>query len=302
MIIKDGAQVQDTALIRPSGSQQAWLDVPSDTAGELQRMGETLGLDAKIIDEIRLDGERAQLQDRDELLLMLIFIPEDEHLKPMFLILGPNLLITVHRDPITLVSDLAKEVAKKAELFDSPAYLLYEVLERAADLYLERLDVADARFDDLEETVLNGQDRAREIFALRHELHRSRQVLADLRRMAARLSRRKFASEGGEPNLFVDVYEGFYHVMDNIDSLRDNLTGLVDLQLNQRSTRLNEIMKFLTIFSTIFLPLSFITGFLGMNLHPMPELTAPYSQEFTMALMGIVVLSMLYIFKRRKWM
>ncbi len=109
-----------------------------------------------------------------------------------------------------------------------------------------------------------------------------RRILADMRGMAARLSRRDFRdSADGTPdaNIFVDVYDRFCHVMDNIDSLRDNLTGLVGLHLNQRSTRMNEIMKFLTIFSTIFLPLSFITGFLGMNSNPCRSWPTPTGRK-----------------------
>ncbi|MDA8194549.1 MAG: hypothetical protein M0Z53_11230 [Thermaerobacter sp.] len=89
--------------------------------------------------------------------------------------------------------------------------------------------------------------------------------------------------------------------MDNVDGLRDNLTGLVDLQLNQHSTRLNEVMKFLTIFSTIFLPLSFLTGFLGMNLRDMSELGWPHVQPLTIAVMMTVAASMLMFFKRKGW-
>ena len=159
------------------------------------------------------------------------------------------------------------------------------------------MDQYEEQFDALEEAVLDGEDRAHDIFSLHHQLHRLRGVLADMRRIAARLSRQQFAPTASgmeDANIFVDVYDGFYHVIDNIDSLRDNLTGLVDLPLNQRATRLNEIMKFLTIFPTIFLPLSFLTGFLGMNLHSMPELGIPFGQELTILIMVLVAVGMLW--------
>ncbi|NMP24765.1 magnesium transporter CorA family protein [Sulfobacillus harzensis] len=302
MFIKEGNVVRQTALREPSKTEKAWVD---QAFQDLEKTLALLHWPSTAAREVDPHPDRAQLTYADDLLVLSVFTPEGDHLLPFSVILGPGIMVTLHDQPIQVIADLAKELPTKPELLESAHYLLYDLLERLADSYLERMDAYEEAFDELEEAILDGQDRAREVFRLRRELHHMRGILADMRRMAARLSRRDFRdSADGTPdaNIFVDVYDGFYHVMDNIDSLRDNLTGLVDLQLNQRSTRMNEIMKFLTIFSTIFLPLSFITGFLGMNLKSMPELAIPYGQEMTLLLMLLLAGTMLYIFKRRGWM
>ncbi len=306
MILKDGQHLTEAALARPQDNQKAWIDVGGPGGPSLEDVIHVLGWDPVILHQLQLTPDRAQFQYAGDLLLMAVFVPVNEDTRPLAIILGPGVLVTIHQETLPLLEDIAKELPQKVELLESAHYLLYEILERTADAFLERMDSYEEQFDALEEAILDGQDRARQVFALRHTLHHLRGVLADMRRIAARLSRRQFRtsteSAESDASIFVDVYDGFYHVIDNLDSLRDNLTGLVDLQLNQRSTRLNEIMKFLTIFSTIFLPITFITGFFGMNLKPMPELTIPYSQELTVALMLAIAVGMLYVFKRRGWL
>lgn len=305
MLIKDQDQVREAPLARPQSGEKVWIDVVPGDKDSIHETIQVLQWDSNLQSILGAVHERAQLQYVGAVLVLTVLVPgDDREMSVVDILLGPDVLVTIHRSPVPLLTLLAQELQDKPHLLDSAHYLLYEILERISDSFLEMMDHYEEEFDELEDSVLNGHDRAHDVFGLRHQLHRIRSVLADMRRIAARLSRRQFTTSDGEvgANIFVDVYDGFYHVMDNIDSLRDNLTGLVDLQLNQRGTRLNEIMKFLTIFSTIFLPLSFITGFFGMNLKSMPELAIPYGQEFTLLLMISVVVSMLWVFKRRHWL
>lgn len=306
MLVKENNAIVEKALSAPNPGQKAWIDVDARDTNAWHQVLAILAWDQGALGVIDLSSERAQMQLFGPLSVLSVFVPEGDAIKNFTIILGPNVLVTAHREPLDLTADLARDLPSRPQLLDSAHYLLYELLERVSDQFLELLDRDEEEFDAMEESVLNGQDRAHDVFALRHRLHHLRSILADLRRIAARLSRRQFTASGtgeSDANIFVDVYDGFYHVIDNIDSLRDNLTGLVDLQLNQRSTRLNEIMKFLTIFSTIFLPLSFITGFFGMNfIKSMPELNIPFGQELVLMLMMAVAGVMLWVFKRRKWL
>ena len=185
--------------------------------------------------------------------------------------------------------------------YGSNTHLAYRLCLQIADSFRDAADTFEEAFDQLEDDVLDHQDRSHQVFQMRRELHLLRRQIAEERRIAAQLAREEWAeAQSGSP--FLDVYEALYHVIDNIDSLRDNLTGLVDLQLNQRSMRMNEVMKLLTIFSTVFLPLSFITGFFGMNFHSMvPELSIAHGQLWVLGLMVAVAATMLTYFKRRHW-
>lgn len=306
MFLKHGNTVSAVEIKPLDGrtDDRAWIDVASDSADDVASVLRQLGWDPLLGRELAEDTARARLEYRGDLLILSIFVAEGDDLKRLDIAVGPHTILTRHHGPLTLIEDLERDVPSKPGLLESAHYLLYEIMERVGDGFLERMDAYEEQFDQLEEEILDGQDRARAVFSLRRKLHGLRGVLADMRRIAARLSRRQFSGEDSNPagsSLFVDVYDSLYHVMDNIDSLRDNLTGLVDLQLNQRSTRLNEIMKFLTIFSTIFLPITFVTGFFGMNLRSMPELGVPYGQEYTILFMLAIAVGMLYVFRRRGW-
>lgn len=305
MFVCEESMVREGPLAAPKSNQKVWIDVLGDGSPPIPEVLAALGWDSHLGQTLVRPIERSQMQYVDGLLFLSVFVSADEALQSLHLVLGPHVIVTVHQQPLQILRDIAEELPQKVELLDSAHYLLYEILERISDGFLEQMDAYEEQFDNLEEDILDGHDRARDVFALRRELHHRRGILADMRRVAARLARRSFSGNSAgvsDSSIFVDVYDGFYHVMDNIDSLRDNLTGLVDLQLNQRSMRLNEIMKFLTIFSTIFLPLTFITGFFGMNLHSMPELAVPFGQEYTIALMLLIVVGMLYVFKRKHWL
>ena len=98
-----------------------------------------------------------------------------------------------------------------------------------------------------------------------------------------------------------DIYDHTIQAIDTIETYRDMLSGMLDIYLSSVSYKLNEIMKVLTIVSTIFIPLTFIVGLYGMNFQFMPELKSPWGYPAILLLMVIVSLSMLYYFKKKKW-
>jgi magnesium transporter len=100
----------------------------------------------------------------------------------------------------------------------------------------------------------------------------------------------------------VDVFDHLSRVVDSIDMFRDSLNGLLDMQISMKTDRMNEIMKTLTIWSTIFLPLSFVVGLYGMNLKGIPEYDWNFGYAYVWAVMIIVVLAMIVFFKKKKWM
>ncbi|HEY3429839.1 MAG TPA: CorA family divalent cation transporter, partial [Cyclobacteriaceae bacterium] len=106
-----------------------------------------------------------------------------------------------------------------------------------------------------------------------------------------------------EANLryFSDVYDHTVHLIDSLDTYKDLTSSLLDIHINTMNTKMNEVMKLLTIITTIFIPLSFIAGIYGMNFDVMPELRWQYGYPAVLIAMGAVVAGMLYFFKRRRW-
>ena len=99
-----------------------------------------------------------------------------------------------------------------------------------------------------------------------------------------------------------DVYDHTIQVIDTIESFRDIISGMMDLYLSTVSNRMNEVMKVLTIIATIFIPLTFVAGIYGMNFKFMPELDWKWSYPILWILLIVIFVSMLFYFKRKKWL
>jgi len=129
-----------------------------------------------------------------------------------------------------------------------------------------------------------------------------RKSIWPLREVLSRLSRDESTLISEETRLYLrDVYDHAIHVMDSIDTIRELLVSMLDLYLSSISKRMNEIMKVLTIFATLFMPLTFIVGVYGMNFDVMPELRWRWGYPAVMALMLVIVVGLLVFFRRRRW-
>lgn len=299
MHIVEGKSLSESDWPSIAENDLTWID--SADATNRDALAKRLNLDPMLLDTIRRAQNRPLLMTRGESFLLEILARRDRDFEPLFIATGPHWVWTSHQGPIPCLANLIAEVRAGSLSGEvTVSQVVYEILEQVADDYVSMLDKFEERFDQLEDAILEGKNRAREVFEMRRELHELRKRLADQRRVVARLARRQ--TTAGAPPAYLDVYDAFYHAIDEVDGLRDNLTGLVDLQLNQHSARLNEIMKFLTIFSTIFLPLSFITGFLGMNLRDMPELRIYHGQTYTLTVMALVVAALVALFRKNRWL
>lgn len=305
MYIKaEGGVRQVSDDVPASQGTVAWIDWSrTEARAQCAQYGQSLNWPTMLNDLLQNGTDRAKRLHFPDGFALALYAGVGDRVAECDFVVGPTYVLTVHAEPLPFLEALGEELAGEPDLFGSPLALLYVMLERLLESYMERLDDYQDQFDALEDAILNHAERPRDIFRLRRTLHELRKILADQRRVIAGVARRAPPQAGAETNaVFLDLYDGFYQLLDAIDTLRDNLTGLVDLELNHRSMRLNEIMKWLTIFSVVFLPLSFITGFLGMNLHPMPELTVPYSQAWTVLLMAAVAGGMFWWFKHRHWL
>jgi magnesium transporter len=167
------------------------------------------------------------------------------------------------------------------------------ILEKLGDLVdnLEVQLVASPK----RETLKSIQKLKKEMIFLRRSVWPLREVINSMERGESSLIR-------SSTYVYLrDIYDHTIQAIDTIETYRDMLSGMLDIYLSSVSYKLNEIMKVLTIVSTIFIPLTFIVGLYGMNFEFMPELKSPWGYPAVLLLMVIVSLSMLYYFKRKKW-
>jgi magnesium transporter len=128
-----------------------------------------------------------------------------------------------------------------------------------------------------------------------------RKAVWPLREVLSSLSRDEHIIMSGDIRLYLrDVYDHTIHIIDNVETLRDLLSGMLDLYISSTSQRMNEIMKVLTIFASVFMPLTFIAGVYGMNFK-MPEYESPYGYPTVWGVMVAIALLLLIIFRKRRW-
>jgi len=184
-------------------------------------------------------------------------------------------------------------------------YLLYALLDLVVDHYFIVLDNFGEKLEDLETELLNNPDKTilSKLHRLRRETLLLRRTVYPLREMIGRFEKLEEPLISNSIKIFIrDLYDHTVKVIENIEVLRDMTSGLLDLYMNTTSNKMNEIMKVLTIMTSIFIPLTFIAGVYGMNFTNMPELQHKYGYFMILGVMIVVVLGMLYYLKRKKWL
>lgn len=221
--------------------------------------------------------------------------------------LGPHYLVTVHSGPSRSITDLSESLMRNGRLMQSgPVALFHHLVDALVEQYRPEVEQFEERLDRLEPLVFASPspDLLRSILDNKRHVSSLRRILAPERDLMARLARREFMDVSTEIAFqFRDVYDQLVRLTDDALILQDRLTGLLDAHITSVSNRLNEVMKVLTIVSTIFMPLSVLTGLWGMNLL-LPSLPGGETAQFwwVFALMGAIVVTMVVFFRRLRWM
>jgi magnesium transporter len=184
-------------------------------------------------------------------------------------------------------------------------YLGYALVDSIVDQYFVILEHYGIQIEELEEALLNKPTES--ILANLHLVRRKaihiRRAIYPMREVVSRFEKSDSTIIENETKLFVrDLYDHTIQVIETVEVFRDSVSGLLDLYMNSISNRMNNVMKVLTIVSTIFIPLTFIAGVYGMNFTNMPELEYKHGYLVTMIVMLIILISMVIFFKKKKWL
>ncbi len=222
------------------------------------------------------------------------------------LFLGKNYLVTCYTEgPMSPIEKTWQRVHKDFRLSNFGSdFLCHAILDVLVDEYMPLIDQMDTEVEFLEDSVLEKPSPAtlQRLLTLKHSIMALRRVISPQREMINRLTRDEFALIDPQSRYyFRDIYDHLVRIQDLSDTIRDIVSGAMDIYLNSTSLRLNEVMKALTIVSTIFLPLSFIAGVFGMNFVQIPLAAHPLGFLICCAAMLVIGLGMLWYFKWRKW-
>jgi magnesium transporter len=217
-----------------------------------------------------------------------------------------NLLITVHRKPlrsVRMVRDAIEETGRA--LPGGVVQVLWSICDELIDLYFPLIDEIGARIEALEQDVIHDarHEQLQTILDLRRKLGVLRRTMLPHRGVFGHLSNSRDELFDPTASLnFRDTLENVLRLTEAIDQQRDQLSNVKDTYLSVVSQRTNEIMKVLTLFSAIMLPLTFIAGIYGMNFENMPELRSHYGYFAVLLTMVVVAVGMVAWFRSRKWL
>jgi magnesium transporter len=299
--------------------KKIWIELERQTLDADLLLTETLKLHPLTIEDIWHQGSQPKIDDYPRYLYVVVHgigaaQRSTLELVEVDVVIGPNWLVTHDRDGL-VADDVGTAVEHAPRMLGKGvAWMAHAVLDRVVDRYLPVIDQLDTEIDQLELDVIDhagtprGKRVLERILGFKRMLQTLRRMSIHQREILLKLSRGEYDEIPPEALPFYrDVYDHFLRVQDITEGYRDLVTSALDAYLSVQSNRMNEIMKALTLTSTVMLPLSFIAGVYGMNFkgekspYNMPELDWFYGYPFAITLMATVALLILLVFRYKGW-
>jgi len=311
--LRENVAVED--LARPRDSQRVtWIAVDGvHDVATVQKIADIFGIHPLVVEDIVNIGQRPKCDDHGDYLFVVVrnltydAEPGEIVTEQVSFLLGDCWLITFEERPPPIFGVIAARLgqarAQAQARARGPDYLLYRLIDTVVDNFFVLTERLGVGLEDLEEQVLVGPGREtianvlqmkRALIELRRAVWPMREVVAWLERGESKLL------QPGTRIYFRDIYDHTIQLIDMLENLRDVAGTIYDLYLNSVSLRLNEVMKALTLISTIFLPMTFIASVYGMNvLFPGKEAAKGFA--WAVGLMAAAALGMFAWFKTRRW-
>lgn len=237
-----------------------------------------------------------------------VYDPEEDHIRAraVSMFIGANYLVTVHVGPLSHIADtVARWRAPKSPLSHRISVLVHALLDEMVDDYFPLMDQVADRVEELEDTIFIHFDEGsiETIFKLKKDLLSMRRIVAPERDVLNVLLRRQLPIFALEDMAYLqDVYDHIVRVTDSIDTYRDLLSSALDSYLSLQSNRLNQIMKTLTVASIILMTAALITGYYGQNFKVFPALNFGIGSFWSLSLIAVATVTLVFYFKRKKWL
>jgi len=293
----------------------SWINIDSiEDRPVIEKLGEIFGIHPLVVESILETGQRPKLEEFPNLvfvtLQMLIYHEREGTVdsEQVSFVMGERFIVSFQEniegdvfDPIRKRIRLGKSRIRSAGI----DYVLYSLILAVIDHYFDILEKVGDKIEELESKVMDESSfsNLKLIYRLKRDIIKLRKSVWPLRELLNQIIRSdsEFFHEKNSI-YFKDLYDNTIEIIDSIEVNRDILTSMLDIHLSSMSYKMNNVMKVLTIISTIFIPLTFITSIYGMNFEFMPELKWKYGYAFVWGVMLFAIFWMFYYFKRKRWM
>lgn len=279
----------------------------------IDELGRQFELHPLILEDILNTGQRPKFEDFDKyifvVLKMLSYDDENQAVQAeqVSLVLGPNFVISFQEsvgDVFEQIRDRIRNAKGRIRKMGAD-YLCYALIDAIIDNYFAILEGFGERIESMEEELVAEptEKTLQQIHTLKREMIFLRKSVWPLRELISALQRSESTLIRDSTGIYLrDVYDHTIQIIDTIESFRDMISGMLDIYLSSLSNKMNAVMKVLTIIATLFIPLTFVAGFYGMNFKHMPELEWHWAYPAVWLVMVTVAVIMLIYFRKKKWL
>ncbi|MBN1693072.1 MAG: magnesium/cobalt transporter CorA [Dehalococcoidales bacterium] len=279
----------------------------------IDKLGHHFGLHPLLIEDILNTEQRPKMEETENYIffvLKMIQINEDDHqitTEQVSVVLGSNFVISLQERKGDVFEPVRERIRKSKWRIRKLGsdYLAYALLDAIVDNYFIVLENIGEQIEDTEQQLTDNPTREvlsrirnlkKDMIYLRKSIWPLRELISGIQRIESSLIQESTGV------YFKDVYDHTIQIIDTVESYRDTISGMLDIYLSSISNKMNEVMKVLTIFASIFIPLTFVAGIYGMNFENMPELKWGWGYFGLLGIMLVIVIVLFIYFRRKKWL
>ena len=287
-----------------------WHNITDPASPELDRLAEQYHLHPLHIEDCRHRNQSAKIEEGEAYLfavLKVMRLMDDGslHAADLDVFFGQNFVITVEEETCPEIKSIIQQARQTPSAPQRSDQVFYRIMDHVVDSYLPILDHFDDLIDALEDEALENPtpDTLSRIFQNKRALAILRRVLVNTRDVSGHLQRAESPYIARDMWPFLrDVYDHVARNLDLVEMMRDLLSGALDVYLSSVANRTNQVMKVLTVLSTIALPALVVSGFYGMNVKGLPAADSTYGVVLVILLMVGCTVLLLYLLKRFRWL
>jgi magnesium transporter len=305
------AQGVEPQWLTPASTKTLWVDMAAPTEDETRLLSDVFQFHPLSVDDARSTLQFPKIEPYPGYLYLVLHGIDVKKGQTQFatrdvdFFVGRNYLVTVHDGQSRSIETLRQLCDRHSRLLDEgPIALLHRIVDSMVDNYRPVIEGIEDRIAGLEDMAYSGRESlGRQLLKLKRELLTMRRILVPQRDAIGRLARREFSAISDEMAFrFRDVYDHVVRMTEEAVMFHDRVTGIFEVHLTAISNRLNQVMKVLTVLSTIFMPLTVLTGMWGMNI-PLPRFPGPDAAQFwwICGVMAAISIAMLALFRRKHW-
>jgi magnesium transporter len=292
-----------------SADRMVWVDVQTAASPEAHELlVERMGFHELAVEDALNEGERPSLQEQEDTLFLAVPALQNgrlgDPLVEVAFFLREKALVTVEAERVKVLNEWYDRWSRRPErLGHHPAYLLHALLDGVVDQYFPVLDELEEKIDDMGDALFEGDaDNVKDLLQLKRQVLNIRRRLSPVREVLNSLLRRDLDLIPDDARVyFQDVYDHVARLLETADIHRDTVTSLLDVHLSTVSNNLNQVVKKMTVFSTVLMSMALVAGIYGMNFEHIPELHWRYGYLFSYVLMALVGGGVLGGFRIAKW-